>query len=92
MREMFVETKHELGECGSAHDFKYYVLIDQMQVSGGFACESYGVKIVDEAYPDQAVSIPNITTSISRIDELMELLTRNSVTPTTLGDVVADWL
>ncbi len=92
MREMFVGTKHAQGENGFAHNFQYYVLIDQMQVRGGFACESYGVKIVDGACPDEAVSIPNITTSVSRIDELMELLTRNSVTPTTLGDVVADWL
>lgn len=40
---------------------------------------------------DSAV-IPNVTVSISRIDGLMELLTRNTVGPAAVGDVVADWL
>ena len=40
---------------------------------------------------DSAV-IPNVTVSISRIDGLMELLTRNTVGPAAVGDVAADWL
>jgi hypothetical protein len=92
MREMFVGTRNELDENGEAHHFGYYVLIGEMQVSEGFACESYGVKIVEADHPDEAVSIPNITVSASRIDELMELLTRNSVAPAGLSDTVADWL
>lgn len=92
MREMFVGTQDEQSEDGTPHQFRYYVLIGEMAVSGGFSCESYGVKIVDSAYPDEAVSIPNITASASRIDELLELLTRNSVAPASLHDVVADWL
>ncbi|MDE6107838.1 MAG: hypothetical protein K2F83_04085, partial [Oscillospiraceae bacterium] len=35
---------------------------------------------------------PNITVSIPRIDELVDLLVRNQVSPTHLRDVVDDWL
>ena len=90
MREMFVGTREEQGEDGRAVRCDYYVLIDQMEVGGSFACESYGVSI---AAPDgERVDLPNITTSAARIDELMELLTRNAVTPASLRDVVEDWL
>lgn len=91
MREMLVATREEADADGVSHQFDYSVLIDQMTVNGGFACESYGAKISGGADGDVS-AIPNITTSASRIDELMELLTRNLVTPTGLGDVVADWL
>ncbi len=92
MREMFVGTRGELDENGAHHDFGYYILIGEMLVSEGFACESYGVKIVETDRPDGAVSVPNITVSASRIDELMDLLTRNTVAPAGLCDTVADWL
>lgn len=92
MREMLVGTCDAQGEGGQTRRPKYYVLIGEMEVSGGFACESYGVKIMDADDPGEAVSVPNITTSVSRIDELMELLTRNSVTPEGLGDILSDWL
>lgn len=89
MRELLVETKSEEDAQGEACTCSYYVLVDEMEVAGGFACESYGVKV---ALDGEAVSIPNITTSVTRIDALMELLTRNFVTPSTLRDVIEDWL
>lgn len=91
MRELLVETKSEEDAQGEACECSYYVLVDEMEVAGGFACESYGVKVA-LAGGGQEVSIPNITTSVTRIDELMELLTRNFVTPATLRDVIEDWL
>lgn len=36
--------------------------------------------------------MPNITVSVERIDQLLELLRRNCVSPVTLRDVVLDWL
>lgn len=92
MRELFVATKQEVGVDGSPLTFDYYILIDQMQVNGGFACESYGVRITGQGQGADSVSIPNITTSISRIDALMDLLTGHFVTPATAADVIADWL
>ena len=92
MRELLVETRKEEGADGSEYSFDYFVLVDQMEVSGGFACESYGVKVAPAGQAGGGAQVPNITTSVSRIDALMELLTRNFVTPATLNDVVADWM
>lgn len=90
MRELLIVSK-EAGTDGLQQGCDYYIVIDQMDGGdGAFACESYGVKIVD-ASGEEAV-VPNITVSISRIDELLELLQRNSVTPVALRDVVDDWL
>ena len=91
MKELFVDTRQVEGEDGCRYSFDYYILIDQMQVASGFACESYGVKVAASGGGDEA-HIPNITTSISRIDDLAQLLMRNLVTPTTLEEVVQDWL
>ncbi len=91
MRELLMERKTEPGQDGKPYTFDYYVLVDELRLGENLACESYGVKVA-AAEGDDAASIPNITTSLGRIDELMELLTRNFVTPATLEDVVADWL
>ena len=77
-------------EDGTAHSFQYYILVDEMELGGGLSCESYGVKV---AGPDgEEASVPNITVSVERIDQLLELLRRNCVSPVTLRDVVLDWL
>ena len=91
MRELFVGTRTASGEDGTTHRFEYYVTIGQMEVDHRFACESYGVKVVQTGGGEEE-AVPNITTSITRIDALMELLTRNFVTPATLKDVIMDWL
>ena len=85
MRELLVDTCTGEEEDGTAHSFQYYILVD-----GGLSCESYGVKV---AGPDgEEASVPNITVSVERIDQLLELLRRNCVSPVTLRDVVLDWL
>lgn len=92
MRELFVTACMDTDTDGKKLEFDYYILIDQMEVKGGFACESYGIRISATGGQGESITIPNITTSISRIDALMDLLTRNFVTPATAADVVADWL
>ena len=80
MRELLVDTKTQTGADGTEYSFDYFVLVDEMRV-GAFDCESYGVKVAQRG-----------GTSVARIDELLERLTRNFVTPSTLRDVVEDWL
>ena len=48
MRELLVDTCRETGEDGRSHGYRYYILVGEMAVSGGLACESYGVKVVGE--------------------------------------------
>lgn len=90
MRELLVCTKTAEGGEGRTHQYTYSILVDEMDV-GAFACESYGVKIKDASTGRLAV-VPHVTTSIPRIDELMDLLTRNAVGPNALRDVIEDWL
>ena len=90
MRELLAEDRRETGEDGLERRYRYYVLVGEMPL-GGLACESYGVKVAQRG-GTEAAEIPNVTTSVARIDELLERLTRNFVTPSTLRDVVEDWL
>ena len=89
MRELFLQTLELADEAGVSHSYDYSILIDEMDV-GSYACESYGVKIAEQGGPE--ASAPNVTCSAARIDELSGLLLRNGVTPTTLQDVLSDWL
>lgn len=89
MREMLLDTKPVEGEQRKLR-CRYLLTIGEKQV-GRFACEAYGVKIVDEL-TGESITVPDLTVSASRIDELLELLIRNEVTPAGLEDVLADWL
>lgn len=90
MRELFVGSRTTAGEDGQPHRFEYYVLIGQMEVGGHFACESYGVKVREAG--GETAAIPDLTVNTERIDSLIELLTRNTVGPAGVRDVVDDWL
>ena len=89
MRELLVDTCQAVGEDGRSRGYRYYILVGEMAV-GGLTCESYGVKIVGE--DGEQAALPDITIRPARIDQLMELLVRNAVSPVTLRDVVEDWL
>lgn len=90
MRELLVASECVYGLEGQERKYTYSILVDEMNV-GAFSCESYGVKIAEQATGHTAM-VSHVTTSIPRIDELMELLIRNQVTPTGLRDVIDDWL
>ena len=90
IRELFVCTEQGEDQTGGPVRYRYSILIDEMDV-GPFSCESYGVRIAQVPEGPSAV-VAHVTTSIPRIDELMDLLTRNIVTPAGLRDVVEDWL
>ena len=90
MRELAVAQREVLDERGLLHTYDYSVLIGEMEFLGGISCESYGVKVLERG--GECGEVPNITVSASRVDELIELLIRNTVTPCTLRDVVEDWL
>lgn len=89
MRELLLECQ-EWKEGGAGLHCRYSILVGERELNG-FFCESYGVKIVNEETGEQAF-VEDVTSSPQRIDELLDLLVRNGVTPTGLEDVVADWL
>ena len=90
MRELKLDLFSLYPELGDKGDYDYSILVDQVE-AGAFACESYGAAVTSRRTGERAV-VPNITVSIPRIDELMDLLVRNQVSPTHLRDVVDDWL
>lgn len=53
--------------------------------------DHYGVRVV-ERFSDDQTEVLDITVREGRIYELARLLLQNAVTPTTLQDVVNDWL
>lgn len=87
--EVKIATRALTDESGRCRRFHYLLTVDQVE-SGCFVCENYGVKIAEET--GETASVRGITTSALRIDELMTLLVDNKVGPTTLADIVADWL
>ena len=90
MRELFLKQLTLTDEKGRAREYEYSILIDEMDV-GPFSCESYGLSVREQG-SGAVCAVPHITTSISRIDELCELVLAGGVTPVTLRDVVNDWL
>ena len=89
MMELKIASRTIEDESGRTRRFHYALLIDQIE-SGHFACEDYGVSICEEG--GDRTAVPGITTNATRIDELITLLVEHKVGPTTLADVVADWL
>jgi len=90
MREIKLEPSSIWPDLKSGGGCDYFIVVDEKSV-GSFCVESYGARIVDPSTGDEAL-VPNITVSVPRIDELMELLVRGGVRPEHLKDVVDDWL
>lgn len=89
MKELLLDSNVVEGEEASL-TCRYIILVGEKKI-GSFSCEAYGVKIVNEQTGESA-EFPDLTVSASRIDELMNLLIRNGVTPVGLEDVISDWL
>lgn len=68
----------------------HYFLTTELETSPRFTLENYGVRIAEEG--GEASAFPALTTSPSRMDELMTVLVDNRVGPVGLADVVRDWL
>lgn len=87
--ELKIASRQCADQKGNSRKFHYFLTVDQEE-SPRFCCENYGVRIAEEDGGD--ISIPRITTSAARIDELITLLVDNRVGPGGLEDVIADWL
>jgi hypothetical protein len=89
MLELKIATRQCTDPKGKLRRFHYFLTVDQDE-NACYDFENYGVSVLDEA--GGRADIPDITTSATRIDELMTMLVDNLVGPTALPDVVADWL
>ena len=85
MRDVSYTSKLTHSEAGKPLALDYYVLINEGTP------EQYGVKIIEKNSGEQALAF-DLTADAQRIYILVDQLSRNSVTPTSLMDVLADWL
>lgn len=94
MKELFAAERTLTAVDGRPEMLLYSVLVDNVeQGAEDEFCESYGVQIVRRGTAGKEITaVPNITTSTRVIDELMERLISGLVTPSSLKNVVDDWL
>lgn len=88
MTEHKIASRSCLDPEGKQRRFHYYLTID-LEESPQFCLEHYGVRVTEDAGISSL--LPAITTSPTRIDELLTLLVDNTVGPAGLEDVVSDW-
>ncbi len=84
-----IATRQWKDEGGRLRKFHYFLTVD-LEETSHFSLENYGVQIVEEG--GNCSTYPALTTSASRIDELMTSLVDHQVGPTGLPDIIADWL
>ena len=87
--EIKIASRQCRDSLGHPRVFHYYLTVDQEE-SPRFACENYGIRIAEES--GGQACYPAITTSATRIDQLLTLLVDNRVGPAGLADVLNDWL
>ena len=87
MREELVVKRYFCAKASGPLTLEYYLLVSPLAED----LEIYGVKIV-ERRSGTAASAPGLTASSRRILHLITLLSKGTVTPTSLPDIVEDWL
>lgn len=94
VRVLYVAGRTEQDQEGQFRSFDYFLLTEEAVAGETVIGESYGVRITSSAggTMQESSSMMNVTASTQRINELMELLVRQCVTPISLKDVVEDWL
>lgn len=86
MREIKYREITTNAEDGRPLSLSYLVLVDESKQP-----ERYGIKVV-EGNSGEAAQALDLTTDTKRIYDLVDKLAKNAVTPTSLTDIVADWL
>lgn len=89
MTQVNVASRKWRDAQGRERRFHYGLLIREAAAEP-FFCEDYGVRVWEDGGED--ASVPGITVSAQRVDELLSLLVEHRVSPAALADVVADWL
>lgn len=87
MREELVVKRYFCAKASGPLTLEYYLLVSPLAED----LEIYGIKIV-ERQSGTAASAPGLTASSRRILHLIDLLSKGTVTPTSLPDIVEDWL
>lgn len=87
MRELPITTRAVRTEGTRRLTLQYIILVEETPEG----LEHYGVKVA-ELETGESASVLKLTTRVPKIYGLVEKLAENTVTPTGLMDVLADWL
>lgn len=87
--KLLLSEKKELEADKKEINLEYYITVDEFKGVNEAEMESYGICIKQGV---EEVSFHGITSRMKTIEWLMERLTENSVTLTTLPDVIDDLL
>ena len=87
VREKLVAKCYLCAKTAGPLTLEYYLLVSPLVEE----LEIYGVKIVEKRSGVVAIA-PGLTTSGRKILHLIDLLSKGTVTPTSLADIVEDWL
>lgn len=87
VREKLVAKCYLCAKTAGPLTLEYYLLVSPLAEE----LEIYGVKIVERRSGVAAIA-PGLTTSGRKILHLIDLLSKGTVTPTSLADIVEDWL
>jgi len=96
MEKLYAQASF-IAEGGSEYTVDYTLVVSELEWSDGKpACESYGVGVTLNGTGlkngTEKVVIEDITTSMTRIGELIKKLADGCVTPVTVMDVVEDYI
>ena len=87
MRDVLIAKRSFSAKMTGPLTLEYYLLVSTLVGE----LEIYGVKILERRSGTVASAVA-LTTSSQRIFHLIDLLSEGSVTPTSLADIVEDWL
>ena len=89
MQEQLVATQTCLDDQGNTHTFRYFLLSEEIR-AGTFFCETYGFRI--QTLGGDFSECHAVTFSRTRAEQLLALLSRNTVSPSHLSDVITSCL
>ncbi|MDD4715353.1 MAG: DUF6514 family protein [Oscillospiraceae bacterium] len=93
MKEILWDRRRVCSEEGSAYGAEYYLLVEEIYDGGTLFCENYGVKIrVSGGEEPEEATAPGVTSSETGVMALLNILSRNFVTPSALREILEDWL
>lgn len=94
MEISFFTNRDIVSDEGRHYKLNYHLIVEDVSGNDGdLFFENYGISIrMDSEGMEEIIEAPNITVDQLRIQELLVLLSENSVTPTSAIDVIDDWL
>lgn len=93
MWELFAAERSVETETGQAYRISYYILAEEVVAADHVLCENYGVRIVTVGKSGvQSESMRRITLCLSKVNQLVQMMATYLVTPSTLRDIVEDWI